>query len=110
MILECIKTHSGGCENEKDLTLKTFQNQNFDVNTCLAECKKNKRCKGFGLGKSVVEGDCKLYRLDNQGNECVKRSAPNWDYYSLKSCDGGNYPYFCNSLKFFVLSYRYESL
>ena len=80
--------------NRDNILLKHFPGESgiFDVNRCMAECKKNEKCKGFALGyrvQSIYAGQCILYGLDREGNECIKLADPHWVYYSLKDCSSG---------------------
>jgi len=85
-VSECTKTHEGGCANYNKVVLAKFRENDFNISTCLTKCRTNTRCEGFALGKNRVRGKCILYKSDDQGNQCIKDSNKNWDYYSMTDC------------------------
>jgi len=85
-VSECTKTHEGGCANYNKVVLAKFRENDFNISTCLTKCRTNTRCEGFALGKNRVRGKCILYKSDDQGNQCIKDSNKNWDYYSMNDC------------------------
>jgi len=76
----CIKTHTGGCRNHKQIHISTVPNVD-SVAICLNECRMNEFCTGFSL--SIKKKVCILY-----SGECEKDGNQNWDYYRAESCMG----------------------
>ena len=79
-VLVCIKTHTGGCRNHKQIHISTVPNVD-SVAICLNECRMNEFCTGFSV--SIKKKVCILY-----SGECEKDGNQNWDYYRTESCMG----------------------
>jgi len=93
----CIKTHTGGCRNHKQIHISTVRNVD-SVASCLNECasmntlneldmilsrRLKRNCKGFSVSKKKKV--CILY-----SGECQKDGNQNWDYYLKESCMGAD--------------------
>lgn len=76
----CIKTHTGGCRNHKQIHISTVPNVD-SVAICLNECRMNEFCAGFSV--SIKKKLCILY-----DGECENDGNQNWDYYRAESCMG----------------------